>query len=156
MSKKKTDNVLALPPLKSETGSGTGTSLLLRTTRDATNRLEKRIIEESHTQDLVIDLRAEQARFAMTMIGRIHEHGSITFSEATEMIMDVKDNVDRSQEHQAYIDQFSLRQIQLLAQETLAMIDVVATTIGGEVHRSPDDLSREPVGLLARLLTDRR
>lgn len=156
MSKKKTDNVLALPPLKSETGGRTGTSLTLQNTRDALDRREKRIIEESHTQDLVIDLRTQQARFAMTMIGMIHEHGSMTFSEATEMIMDVKDNSDRSQEHQAYIDQFSLRQIQLLAQETLAMIDVVATTIGEEVHRSPDDPARQPVGLLAQLLADRR
>jgi hypothetical protein len=154
MTRKKTDNVLALPPLRSDFGSTADTSLVPWSAREPLNRREKRITEESHSQDLVIDLIAQQARFGMTMIGRIHEHGNKTFNGTTEFIMEVKNDSDRTEEHQAYIDQFSQRQIQLLAQQLFAVIDVSATGVGVEVHKSPYPPLKKPTGLLARLLPE--
>lgn len=152
MTRKKTDNVLALAPLRSDFGSTADTSLVPWSARKPLNRREKQMIEEVHRQDLAIDLETQQARFGMTMMRRIHEHGAVSFSEATEFIMDIKEDSGRSEEHQAYIDQFSLRQIQLLAQQTLAVIDISTTGIGIEVHRSPYPPLKERHGFWARLL----
>jgi hypothetical protein len=152
MTRKKTDNVLALPPLRSDFGSTADTSLVPWSAREPLNRREKRMIEEVHRQDLAIDLEAQQARFGISMMRRIHEHGAVSFSEATEFLMDIKEDSDRSQEHQAYIDQYILRQVQLLAQQTLAVIDITTTNIGVEVHRPPYPPPQAPAGLLAWLL----
>jgi hypothetical protein len=154
MTRKKTDNVLALPPLRSDFGSTADTSLVPRSAREPLNRRERQMIEEVHSQDLAIDLETQQARFGMSMIRRIQEHGALCFSEVTDFIMDIRENSDRSQEHQAYIDQFSQRQIQLLAQQLFAVIDVSATGVGVEVHKSPYPPPKKPAGLLARLLPE--
>lgn len=155
MTRKKENNVLALAPLTSDFGSTADTSLVPWSSRKPLNKQEKQLIEVSHEQRLVIDLITTKARFGMSMIGEIHEHGSLTFDEATSFIMEVKERPGRSQLHQAYIDQFSERQIQLLAQQTLAVIDVSATGVGVEVHQSPYPPLEQHVGFLARLLGER-
>jgi hypothetical protein len=137
MTKRRNDNVLALPPLRSDFGTTANTSLVPWSARKSLNKNEKRLIESAHEQWLTIDIIATKARFGTRMIGEIHKHGSLTFDEATSFIVDIKDQPGRSQQHQAYIDQFSERQIQLLAQQALAAIDVSATGIGVEIHRDP-------------------
>ena len=155
MTRKKGNNVLALPPLRSDFGTTADTSLVPWSARKPVTKREKQVIEVAREQWLVIDLTATKARFGDSMIGEIHKHGSLTFDEATSFIMEIKENPGRSQLHQAYIDQFSERQIQLLAQQSLAVIDVSATGIGVEVHR-PLYPPEPPVGLLQRLLGGRK
>jgi hypothetical protein len=154
MTRKKENNVLALPPLKSDFGSTADTSLVPWSDRKPINRQEKKLVAVSHEQRLVAELVALKGKYAMTLIGQIHQHGSLTFDESTGFIMDIKEHPGRSEEHQAFIDQFSLRQIQLLAQQTLAVIDVSATGVGVEVHRSPYPLPEEG-GFLVRLFGKR-
>jgi len=86
---------------------------------------------------LAIDIISTKARFGASKIGEIHQHASLTFDETTSFIVEIKDRSGRSQQHQAYADQFSERQIQLLAQHLLGVVDVSATGIGVEIHRPP-------------------
>lgn len=153
---KKGDNVLALPPMKSGFSPGSGTGLDPHASNRPLRKREKQIIRLSQEQRSVMELTADNARFGMTMISRIHEHASLTFEETAAYIVDTRNQPGRDEEHQAYIDQFSLRQIQLCAQQMLAVIDVSATGIGMEIHRSlyppPEDPpSEEPKGFFARL-----
>ena len=68
---------------------------------------------------------------------------------------EIKDQPDRTQEHQAYVDQFSVRQIQLLAQHTFAAIDIGASGVANEADLSPYPPTPKPkmqVGWLGQLL----
>jgi hypothetical protein len=154
MTGKKNDNVLALPPLTSDFGTTANTSLVPWDSRRPLTKAGKRLVEEAHKQRLVIDIITTKARFGASMIGKIHEHGGITFNEATSCLMEIKDQPGRNPQHQAYIDQFTEHQVQLLARQLLAVIDVSATGIGVEVHRDPHPPER-PAGLLKRWFDNR-
>ena len=136
MAKKDDGNVLALPPMKTEFGVTANTSLAPNTGRRPLNKRERQIIELSIEQRTVMEHTSANARLGMVLIGQIHEQASQTFEETTAFIIDTKNQPGRNAEHQAYIDQFSLSQIQLSAQEFLGIINVTATGIGMEVHRS--------------------
>ena len=152
MTGKTGENVLALARLKTEFGPTTEAGLVPWDDREPLSRMENELIAVSREQRLAISLIAAKARFGTGMISLIHMQGSVTFDKTTRFIMEIKDDAGRSQQHQAYVDQFSERQIQLLAQEVLAVIDVGAASIGQEIHRSaypPPRAVRR--GLLARL-----
>lgn len=152
---KKTDNVLALPPMKSDFSPVAGTGLASQASNRQLDKREKQITELSREHRSVMELTADNARFGMTMIGKIHEHASSTFEETITYIVDTRNQPGRDDEHQAYIDQFSLRQIQLCAQQMLAVIDVGATGVGMEIHRSlyppPEEAPENGTGFFARL-----
>jgi hypothetical protein len=76
-----------------------------------------------------------KAVHAMQLIADIHKEGVATFDEAMGYILTIKDG-QRTKEHQAYIDEFSTRAIQLMGRHLLATAEVAATNIGVEVHRT--------------------
>lgn len=152
MTRKKIDNPLALSPLASSSGSIADSSLAPWHMRRGPTDDQKRLIETDKTQRLVINLTAAKACLGANMIGTIHRHGAETFANTTECIMEIRQQQGRSRQHQAYIDQFSERQTQLLAQHMLAAIQTSAIEIGAEMHNDPSQPKpARRAGLLERL-----
>lgn len=156
MAKKKNDNVLALAPLSSDLNMTHG-GLQAWNRRWEPTEGERQLTEEARTQQRAIDVIATKARFAESKVGEIHQHAIQVFDETNSLIMEAKERPGRSAQHQAYMDQFSERQVQLLAQHSLGLVEVSATGIGAEVHRSPYPPPEKPKpakrpGLLQRLL----
>lgn len=151
---KKNDNLLALPPLGSDESATDSTTLVPWSPRGSLTTEEKRVIDLYGKHRLLMGVIAEKARYGTSLIGEIHKHGSLTFDEATSHIMEVKDRSGRSELHQAYIDQFTERQIQLLARQSLGAIEVGATSIGFVIHEDsdPPPLPEPRSGFLQRLL----
>ena len=154
MTKRKSDNILALAPLKSDLNAATNVSLAPWNSRRPRGHEERRLIDEARKRQLAMDIIGTQARFGISQIAEIHRHASLIFDETSGFILEVKDQPGRSPQHQAYVDQFSERQVQLLAQTSLAMSDVGATSIGVEIHQSPypPDEPERRHGFLKRLL----
>jgi len=151
MARKKDDNVLALTPLASNSSAATNTGLVPRNSFRALTRDEERLIEEDRKQQLAIEIRAAKGRLGMSKIAEVHKHAELTFDEAAGFIVEIKDRPGRSPQLQAYVEQFSERQIQLLAQHLLGVVDVSATGIGMEVHRDPYPPPERRAGFLERL-----
>lgn len=136
MTKENDQNVLALPPLKSEFRTPADTGLVQRNTTHPLKKRERQITDLAHEQRAVMEFTAQQARLGMALIGTIHEQASHTFDVTTTYIVETKNQPGRDEEHQAFIDQFSQRQAQLLAQELLGITDVSAAGVGREIHRT--------------------
>lgn len=158
MTRKKSDNILALAPLSPDLNASGNLSLAPWSSRRKRTREEQRLVEEAYKRQLAMDIKATEARFAATKIAEIHRHAVKTFDQTSGFILEVKDQPDRSPQHQAYMDQFGERLVQLFAQQLLATVDVGATSIAIEVHASPyPEPEPEPerrVGLFRRLLGD--
>ena len=132
---KNDNNVLALPPLKSEFSPTANTSIVPHAGGRAQEKRERQIIEISNEQRIVMEHTSYKAQLGMVMVEKIQEQGIHTFSETAAYILEIKNQPGRDTELQTYINQFSLRQTQILAQQVLGIIDVAGTGIGMEVHR---------------------
>lgn len=128
------DSVLDLPD---EAGSSNwGNSLTLYNARnEMTTRDERKIGEEYRKQALVIDRQAAKTIFGMTKIGEINRHAAQTFDDTVGFIVTAKAEA-RGKEHQAYVDEFANRQIQMFARHMFGTLEVGATNIGVEINRS--------------------
>ena len=155
MARETNDNVLGLAPLSSEFGTATHLGLGLWSSHQSLTQDERQLIDEARKRQLAIDIISTQARFAVSKINEMHQHASGMFDTTCNLIIEIKDRLDRDAQHQAYIDQFSEHQIRLLAQHSLAMIEMGATNIGTELHQSPYPPSssgpKRPAGFLQRL-----
>ena len=156
MSTKKPSDALGLAPIASEL-SPASASLVPWRSRRSLSVGEKRLTEEEQRQLLTIDIIAVKGRFGATKIEQIHRHGAQAFSEGLAAIYEIKDQAGRSQEHQQVVDAFMARQVQLLAQHELGVVDASATNIGEVVYRSVEPPPPPPpppmrrVGLVERL-----
>ena len=157
MTGKRNDNSLHMPPHTSRSAATTDVDLALWSSRQPSNRSDKRLIDEARKRQLAMYIIDTQTRFGLSRIAEIHRHASLVFDETCGFILEAKDQPGRSPQHQAYVDEFSERQVQLLAQTSLAMSDVGATSIGIEIHQSPYPPPSEPArrpGFWQRLLGD--
>lgn len=132
----KKNNVLALPPMKSDYNTAVNTGDASHAGGYVIQKREKEIIDLSAEQSTVMKHTTALAQQGITLVGSIQQHGSQVFDETSAFIIDVKQQPNRDAEHQSYIDQFSERQIQMLAQQVLGIMEVGAVGIGMEVHRS--------------------
>jgi hypothetical protein len=148
---KKEESILGLTPLAQGPGFGdNGHMVAVASTRPA-NRDEQWVFDEHHKQVLIMEGFEVKAIQAMKLIAEIHKEGTATFNEASAFILVIKEE-QRGKEHQAYVDEFCIRGLQMMGRHLLATMEVGATSIGVEVHRSlylPS--SPEPRGLLKRL-----
>ena len=140
----KKNNVLALPPLKSEFSPTVNTSLVPNAGGQVNEKRERQIIDISNEQRIVMEHTSYKAQLGMAIVEKLQEQGIHTFSETAAYIMEVKNQPGRDSELQTYINQFSLRQTQILAQQVLGIIEVAGTGIGMEVHRSLYQEREEP------------
>lgn len=150
-SKRKNAKPLVLDPLPS---AFTTTSLVpWGGSSQALTKQEERILETGGEQQLVSAVFNAKAIFGQSKIKEIHEHGTLLFDETVSFVMDVKERSGRSREHQGYIDHFTARQIALLDQHMLKLIDISVTAIAHQVYLSPyppPEPESRP-GFLARL-----
>ena len=143
---KKQESVLGLAPLDRGNGQIVSISSARPSTRD-----EQWILDEHHKQTFVMEGIRAKTVHAMQLFADIHKEGVSTFDEATGYILDIKD-AQRAKEHQAYVDEFCTREIQMLGRHLLATVEVGATNIGSEVYRSLyPPIPMEKTGLLKRL-----
>ncbi|MBC8552172.1 MAG: hypothetical protein H8D23_21285 [Candidatus Brocadiales bacterium] len=153
---KKNESVLGLPPVAQSQAFGSSRSVVSYGNLNASTPDERRIIAEYRKETMVIEGVKEKAIFALNQIAMIHQHGVTTFDDSAAFITDLK-QIQRSKEHQAYTDEFCERSIQMHARHTFGVMEVAATNIGVEVHRSLYPVSEPPVPekpktLLQRLL----
>jgi hypothetical protein len=132
---KKPENLLGLAPLSHQPGFRDHGPIVPVETRRPANQDERWIVDEYQKQALVMQGVEAKAVRAMKLIAEIHKEGLATFDEATGHIIHAKAD-QRIKEHQAYIDEFSTREIQLMGRHLLATLEVAATNIGVEVHRT--------------------
>jgi hypothetical protein len=163
MARRKDNNVLGLAPPSSDFGS-VGTEIVPWGSRWEMSKEDERINQEAQLHRRAIEIIESKVRLGTFKIGEIHQHAMQTFEETTSFIVEIKDQAGRSQQHQAYIDQYSERHIQLLAQHLMGITDVGATAVGKEVYRSPyppPEPEPKPIpppprrGLLGWLIGDR-
>lgn len=153
MAKRKNESVLGLPPLPATTNSSSNGTLAPARPRGALTHDEQRVVEELGKQEVVIRGVRAKAALATDAIADVELHGVTKFDEAVGYIVELKEE-QRSKEHQAYTDEFCERGIHLLAKHTLGVMEVAATNIGIEVHRTlyPPPEEERPRGFWERLL----
>jgi hypothetical protein len=142
---KKQESILGLVPLAQGPNFGdSGHIVTLGATR-ASNRDEQWVLDEYQKQALIMVGVEAKAVHAMKLIAEIHKEGVVTFEEAAGYIQAIQAS-QRGKEHQAYLDEFSKRAIQLMGRHLLATAEVAATNIGVEVHRTlyPPPLRETP------------
>ncbi|MCL5960829.1 MAG: hypothetical protein M1358_16270 [Chloroflexi bacterium] len=137
------ESLLGLVPVTSGPNSPSNGSLAPISAQRSLSRDEQRTLDEYHKEILVIDATAHKTLFGMTKIGQIHQHGALKFDETTGYILNIK-NQSRGREHQAYVNEFSAHQIQMLAGHLIGAMEVGGTNIGMEVHRSLYPLPEPP------------
>lgn len=148
---KKTVSVLGLAPVQ-PTSSSLGLVPYSPSRREVT-REESRVIEAYHREELVIDLTAEKGKLGMRKLGEVQETASELFGDTVSFMLDVK-NEAKGTEAQPYVDEFTLRQIQMYARHMLGTLEIVGTNIGLEVHRSLN-LPPEELGFWQKLFARR-
>jgi hypothetical protein len=150
---KKNENILGLSSLpKPMPGLETDTSLTPFQANRKLARAERKVIAEFHKEQLIMDATAKKTIYGETKIGELHQHTAAEFDGTVGFILGIKNEPGRTVEHQAYIDAFSHRQVQMLAGHLSGALDIGATNIGIEVQRSlffADEEERR--GFFARL-----
>ncbi len=98
-------------------------------------RDQRRIEEEFEKQVLVQRAIAAKGVVAATQIGLVHDHVNREFDNTVGAIIARKAET-RTPEHQVYYSAFTEQQIPMLARHLIGVVEVTATRIGEEVHRS--------------------
>lgn len=130
---KKNESLLGLVPYTPTAGTNTG--LVPFAPNQALTREEQRIVDEWHRQTLIIDATTTKTLLGLDKITEIHFHAATTFGEASGQILALRETA-QGKEHQAYMDEFCRHQVQVLARHLLGAVEVGATNIGHEIHRS--------------------
>ena len=84
---------------------------------------------------LVIEGYSAKAAYGMTQIAEIHRHGVTIFDDTARFIIDVKER-QRSKDHKDYTDEFCTRSMQMFGRHILGVMEVGATNIASEVHKT--------------------
>lgn len=145
---KKYVSVLGLAPMQAPNSLGLTPYSPLR--RDIT-REEMRAIEEFHREELIIDLTAEKGKLGMRKIAEVHECASDLFAPTVAYMLQNKEDM-RGTEAYPYVEEFTLRQVQMYAKHLLGTLDMVDTNIAMLVHESLN-LPPEQQGFWQRLLS---
>lgn len=131
----KKEALLGRAPLEGVPNPPPNGSLQLFAPERALTKDEQRTIDEFRKQRLVIEATEIKTDFGMTKIGEMHEHATVEFDDNVGYILEIKAS-QRGKEHQAYMDEFVKHQIQHMARNLAAAVEVGATGIGMEIHRS--------------------
>jgi hypothetical protein len=147
---KKQESMLGLAPLAKRSTFGESAPIVAVEAKRPSNRDEQWIQEEYQKQSLIMKGVEAKTVHAMKLIAAIHQEGVAVFDEATGQILATKDN-QRDKEHQAFVDEFSTRGIQAMGRHLLGSMEVGATNIAVEVHRSLYPPVQPPPSLLQRI-----
>ena len=151
MTRKRNGNVLGLPSLAPGSGLVDSANLMPWSPHHARTKEQKRMLERGETQMLAIGITSAKICYGGDKIGEIHRHVNAQFDETVNCVMEIKDLPGRTPQHQAYVDQFCERSIQLLAQHSLGVLEVGAAGIGMIVHEDPYPPPEPRTGFLQRV-----
>lgn len=127
-------------------------SLLPSGSSASLTRRQRGVLEEGRTQRLVIDATRGKAQHAHEALRTIHEHAEATFAEATGAILAIKNQPGRTREHQAIVEDFTGRNVQLLSNHLHGVIAVSARNVAEIVDLSLYPPPEPPPGLFKKLL----
>lgn len=149
---KKEESVLGFANPVNSGGISFGQGLIPHHSGQISTQDEQEINEEAAKQNLIMAWGEIQAQMAIGHMAEIEKHAAMAFDETTRFILDIK-NDQRSQEHQAYVNEFSKLAIQSFAGHCRAVVAVSASNIASEVNRSlyPTPKLPEPRSLLERI-----
>lgn len=143
------NGALGLSALGLEKGIDTPGKLGFFAPNHALTEKEQQIQAQWREQVLVMDGTNAKAVMAMNFIAGFHKHGVVTFDESAEFITKVQEEAV-GKNHQAYTDEFCVREIQALGRHMLGITEVGATIIAAEVQHSLYP-QVEPKGFFRRL-----
>jgi|GEM_PF-3916237 len=146
---KKNVSVLGLAPLQGQATDSLGLAPYNASSR-AITRQEERIVEKFHEEELIIDLTGEKSKFGMRKIGEVHQYAAELFGDTVSHMLDVKNDA-RGTDAQPFVDEFTMRQIQMYARQMFGALDITGVRIGEEIYRSLN-LPPEQLGFWQRLL----
>lgn len=150
--RKKNVGALGLAPLPTNTSS-LGLSPInppQYPSNRATTRREGQILTMFHEEVLVIDVTEAKAEFGMYKIGQLQERASDLFGDTVSYMLETKNQI-RGTEAQPFVDEFTLRQIQMYARQMLGTLEITGSRIG-EVIYDPLSLPPEQLGFWQKLL----
>lgn len=101
----------------------------------AITKREKRIIDTFHEEDLIIDLTAVKAKFGIQKLAEVQEYASNEFGSTLRGMSRNKEDLQGT-DMCDYMDEFTERQIQMLARHMLGSAEIAGVRIGEEIHRS--------------------
>ncbi len=149
---KKDENILGLPPPLSNPGLGSSATLATWNSHRAITISELRLLDEASLQKLAMVMIEEKTLLGMSQMAGLEQHASTTFDETVGFLMEVRDRAGRGKEHQAYLDEFTQRMVQMAAKHMLGAVEVGATGIAKEIDRSPYPAPPPHRSLLERLI----
>lgn len=155
MAKKEesSQGMLGLVPLaQAGVGSGLGYGLAV-SARSASNQTEHLIMREAHKQELVIDLQTEKTRTAAYSTAAIRQQGADAFHQTGVHHAAINAAV-QGQTIQPYTEEFNHRNLQLMAQNTLEIMQAGVGIIVAEVRRPiyREDVAEPKPNVIQRLL----
>lgn len=113
------------------------------------SKRQHKILSELEAEVDIIAATEIKTNYGQIAISSIHEQGFAVFDDTLEFMFDARLR-SRSQEHQQYIEEFTKHQIKMLANHIVGAIEVGATNVATEIHRSMY-IPEEKPGWLQRL-----
>ena len=147
MAKKKT--LLELSPMTTEADFGPSNNQLALSDGNMLAGDRRLIGNESQKQKTAIDAITKKTLYGMDRIAQIDLHAGTVFEETAHAITATK-QAAQGQLHEPYVDEFSHRLLQMSARHMFAVVEIGASGVAQEVHRSPYPPVSEPQGFLKR------
>ena len=117
------------------------------------SREGKRIAAELQRQALIIMGQSIKTNLGVSAIASMHLHANGTFLRTTQEIITARNaaRVGRSKDHQAYIDLFTQRQMEMFGSSVLTAVDLGTGNVLAAIQQTLD-LEPEKRGFWNRLL----
>ena len=148
---KKSKSLLELSPISVDAGLASSNNQNALDEINIFSSNSRLIGNEAQKQKSAIDALTKKALYGMDRIAEIDRQAGDVFEETARRIMTTKREV-QGQDHQKHIEEFSHRLVQMSARHMLGVVEIGATGIALEVHRSPYPPEPERQSLIKRLL----
>ena len=148
MAKKKT--LLELSPMTMDADFSPSNSQITLSNGNLLAGETRLIGNEAQKQKTAIDAITDKTLYGMDRIAQIDRHASTVFEETAQAITATK-QAAQGQLHEPYIDEFIHRLLQMSARHMFGVVEIGASGVAEEVHRSPYPPVSESPGLLKRL-----
>jgi hypothetical protein len=152
MAPQRATTTLGLTPIEAPPLATVQALVPSRRSREFARRRE-RLTDELQLQELTIAATQAKARFALASLQQIHVQAAATFDSAVGQITGITERPGRSSKaHQAYVDEFSARNVSMLGNHFQGVLGIagraIAETVALPLYPDPEPPKR---GLLARL-----
>jgi len=139
---KKHDSMFKIPPNEAISKPTPNENLIQYKPAHSMTREERRTVDELNKQILVEVGTGAKTVKAMRLATYIHKKGAINFDDAGRYIIGLKTSGEREEEHQAFIDEFCTREMQVLGRHLLGTMEIGVASIV-EIVQMPLYLEKE-------------